>query len=301
MLVLSRRIKETIRFPQLGISVSIVSVKGNRVQVGVDAPAEIQILRKELESAVDDMPGMRTMPTSSTAESEPYQQVTDKERHQFKNLLNRATLGLHLAQKQLAAGQAEAADQTLSAALVRLMELEKLGVPNSVAEPKSTYATSTAPRTATPISNRNCKSSLKRLERPLETPSETPKADSVDVLLVEDDQNEQLLLRTLLEMEGYRVHTANNGLEAMKCLERITPQFVLLDMMMPECDGPETFDRMRAISSAVDLPIFAVSATSPESVGLSVGTDGIDEWFPKPLNAQRLVKQMRSRAASFIS
>jgi CheY-like chemotaxis protein len=120
-------------------------------------------------------------------------------------------------------------------------------------------------------------------------------------LLVEDDQNEQALLRTLLEMEGYRVHTASNGNEALQCLEQITPQFVLLDMMMPECDGPTTLERMRAIPNFGDLPIFAVSGTSPESVGLSIGTDGVSDWFPKPLNAPRLVRHMRERIASLCS
>ena len=50
MLILSRRPTETIRFPSLGISVSIVSVKGSRVQVGIDAPPAIQVIRSELES-----------------------------------------------------------------------------------------------------------------------------------------------------------------------------------------------------------------------------------------------------------
>lgn len=80
-------------------------------------------------------------------------------------------------------------------------------------------------------------------------------------------------MRTLLEMEGYRVHTASNGIEALQCLERITPQCVLLDMLMPDCDGRETFERMRAIPSFDILPMFAVSGTSPVSVGLSIGTD----------------------------
>lgn len=57
MLVLSRKSSETIRFPQLGISVEILSVKGSRVQVGIAAPPEIQVLRKELEPASHSVEG----------------------------------------------------------------------------------------------------------------------------------------------------------------------------------------------------------------------------------------------------
>ena len=116
---------------------------------------------------------------------------------------------------------------------------------------------------------------------------------SIDVLLVEDDTNEQALLRGILEMEGYRVHTANNGHEALDCLKRVTPRFVLLDMMMPECDGRETFQRIRRMPALENLPIFAVSGASPDSLGLPVGKDGVEDWFPKPLNAPQLVEKMR--------
>jgi two-component system, OmpR family, response regulator len=283
MLVLSRRPSETILFPQLGISVSIVSVKGSRVQVGVEAPSEIQVLRKELESTAETIPDERNMRRSF------------QEKHDFRNRLNQATLGLHLAQKQLAAGQANAADASLASALTRLIELEEevtaRGTNNSVAAPTATASTNGS----------SAGSSSSSSEHATRITSKRDSSSRIDVLLVEDDQNEQALLRTLLEMEGYRVYTASNGNEALQCLEQITPQCVLLDMMMPECDGPETLERMRAMPNFGDLPIFAVSGTSPESVGLSIGTDGVSDWFPKPLNAPRLVKHMRERIACLCS
>jgi carbon storage regulator CsrA len=279
MLVLSRRPNETILFPQLGISVSIVSVKGNRVQVGVDAPSSIQVLRKELESTIE------------ASHLRVDQHPSDKERHNFRNRLNQATLRLHLAQKQLADGQSKAADDSLASALTRLVELEK-----EVAE-RNTPRTEAVPSAILPTNG----ASASKSEHDSRSPSRGAASSSIDVLLVEDDQNEQALLRTLLEMEGYRVHTASNGNEAMRCLELMTPRCVLLDMMMPECDGPETLERMRANPKFGDVPIFAVSGTSPESVGLSIGMDGVSDWFPKPLNAPKLVKHMRNQIASLCS
>ncbi len=280
MLVLSRRASETIRFPQLGISVSILSVKGNRVQVGVDAPAQIQIVRKELESVADTngKDGMANSIVSNSLASVK----SSEEKHALKNRLNRAMLALQLTQKQLSAGQLESADKTLAFALARLAELEDGSCSKNECEIASTFADSfPAPKEMSGGSTMSL--------------SSRATAKPIEVLLVEDDLNEQALLRTLLEMEGYRVHTAKNGREALECLSRSRPVCVLLDMMMPECDGAETLERIRAISRFNELPVYAVSGTSPESVGVSVGTDGVDDWFPKPLNASRLVQHMRRR------
>ncbi|MBX3421150.1 MAG: response regulator [Pirellulaceae bacterium] len=279
MLVLSRKSSETIRFPQLGISVSILSVKGNRVQVGITAPPEIRVLRQELEST-------QSCTLNSHTDSCMVASEGAKDQHDFRNRLNKATLGLHLAQKQLAAGRVEAADKTLATALSRLAELEA----SAVGSP------SIADQQAAALPNKIKFSPASREESGLET-CRNRAQPCIDVLLVEDDSNELALLRGILELEGYRVHTANNGREALDCLQRVTPQFILLDMMMPVCDGRETFQRIRRISALENLPIFAVSGASPDSLGLPIGAGGVEDWFPKPLNAPRLVERMRQRVS----
>ncbi len=291
MLILSRRPNETIRFPQLGISISIVSVKGSRVQVGIEAPPEIKILRKELETDADLAPASVADSTGFSARSQQTPAACDKSKHDLRNRLNKAVLGIHLAQKQLAAGQVESANRTLETALTRLKELETVEASGPVEQlPKSQdtgldgFSTDTKSFVAQPQAEY-------RIDR----------RKKVDILLVEDDPNERALLCGLLELEGYSVHTASNGHEAMGCLQRFTPQFVLLDMMMPECDGRETLQRIRQIPAFTNLPIFAVSGSSPDSVGLSIGRDGVEDWFPKPLNATQLVQHMRERAASLSS
>lgn len=291
MLVLSRRTNETVRFPQLGISVSIVSVKGNRVQVGVDAPPEIKIIRKELEAAVGQTARQQSDPSRPFVDNSLKNLGADRERHDFKNRINRAVLGLHLAQKLLNARKFEAAENALATAITRLHELE-----NQSASPQANCRNHTtdaleSPGLGVPNSgSAECESSK----------------DVIEVLLVEDDQNELALMKSLLEMEGYRVHTASNGNEAIRCLDRVKPHCMLLDMQMPECDGPETLKRMRIQSAYRDTPVFAVSGTCPESVGVSIGTDGlsngsiaVEAWFAKPLNAFSLLQSMRTRTSNF--
>lgn len=274
MLILSRRPNETIRFPQLGIAVSIVSVRGSRVQVGIDAPPEIQVIRRELEN---DSVSSNARGAAPSADSAKVANKSDKSNHQLRNQLNKATLGVHLAQRQLAAGQIEAAEKSLAKALEQLAELDS-------------KATPAGPQVE--LQQRNTLDPMGR------SSSSSEQRQHIDVLLVEDDPNEQALLRGLLELEGFRVHTASNGYEALGCLTRVTPRFVLLDMLMPGCDGRETCERIREIPAFENLPIFAVSGSSPDSVGLRIGRDGVDDWFPKPLNAPQLVRHIRDRAAN---
>ena len=284
MLVLSRRPNETIRFPQLGISVSIVSVKGNRVQVGVDAPPEIQVLRRELEFSSNTETRCSAVSGKSSDRDEPLSGEDKRKAHDERNRLNLAMLALHLAQKQLAAGQIQSADKTLVAALGRLAELE------AKATAEQTDNTPSVGLRAFVAGSRYSPDAEGELTK-------DARSNCIDVLLVEDDPNEQALLSGILEMEGYRVHAASNGNDAIRCLKNVTPKFVLLDMMMPECDGRETLQRIRQMPALQNVPVFAVSGSSPDSVGLSIGIDGVEDWFPKPLDAPGLVKRMRHEVA----
>lgn len=276
MLILSRRPTEAISFPQLGITVSVVSVNGSRVRVGIDAPSEIKVLRRELEQSSAD----QTQALLALTEKPESAVLAARAKHNFRNELNKATLGIHLAQKQLAAGLVESADKTLSIALALLAELESAASAERGRSSDSMdfgLSVGVGRKSNTPKRNRTGAESFQ----------------SIDVLLVEDDQNEQALLRGLLEMEGYHVYTANNGAEALACLKHITPRFILLDMMMPQCNGRETLERIRQVPAWQHLPVYAVSGSSPQSIGLSIGSDGVDDWFPKPLNAPRLVQHLR--------
>jgi carbon storage regulator CsrA len=95
MLVLSRRTKEKIVFPTLGITLEVCSVKGNNVRIGIDAPPSVPIVREEL------------------AKSTQY----TSERHRLRNRLHTVSLAVHLAHRQLQAGLDEDAQETLDGAL----------------------------------------------------------------------------------------------------------------------------------------------------------------------------------------
>lgn len=117
MLVLSRKEKQRVVFPNLDIAVEILRVAGQTVRVGIEAPHDVQILRAEL---IEDEMRSRL---------EQKQREAAAERHAFRNQLNSATMALCLLQKQLEVGQLDDADNTLRQALEALTELNEVSTP----------------------------------------------------------------------------------------------------------------------------------------------------------------------------
>jgi carbon storage regulator CsrA len=109
MLVLSRRPKERVLFPALGVTVEITSVSKNVVRLGIDAPPSVAIMREEIASESD-----------KAAATEP-----KRANHRLRNRLHTAMLAVHLAQKQLHAGLDDEAEATLSEALREYAELDQ--------------------------------------------------------------------------------------------------------------------------------------------------------------------------------
>jgi carbon storage regulator CsrA len=118
------------------------------------------------------------------------------------------------------------------------------------------------------------------------TPAERPKCKA---LVVDDDANERELLAGLLNMKGCECDTVADGVDALAYLaSRRRPDVVLLDMLMPRCDGPSTLAMIREHPSLFDLKVFAISGLTPQETGVKTGPGGVDAWFHKPLNPQKL-------------
>jgi two-component system, OmpR family, response regulator len=112
-------------------------------------------------------------------------------------------------------------------------------------------------------------------------------------LLVEDDRNECELLAGLLRMAGLDVHTAGDGADALDYLNfEGKPDVMLLDMIMPRCDGPTTVRTIRRNPSYAGLRIFGLTGATVDQFGLAEGPSGIDRWFRKPINPEVLLKEL---------
>ncbi len=244
MLVLSRGPEDKIVFPNLGITVEILRVSGSRVRVGVDAPKDVRVLRHELADSL-----------SAELQAADAAHAEQLDSHHHRNQLNRASVAMELAAKQLNAGLQDRALTTLRKA---------------VAE-------------------------FDRLDAGLAGPAEPTASDSAKprALLVDDDANEAELLAGYLEMSGFDVDTACDGLQAMVHLGRThRPDVVLLDMHMPRMDGPQTVRSIREAEDLDGLRIFAVTGARADEMAVTIGPEGVDGWFRKPIKPQELVDSM---------
>ena len=113
-----------------------------------------------------------------------------------------------------------------------------------------------------------------------------------EILVAEDDKNARRLFQIVLEENGFRVHTAANGQEAMDILDREYIDLVVLDVMMPKMDGYEFTQQIRSANS--NLPILMVSAMQEpmdKKKGFLVGTD---DYMTKPVDYEEMLLRIRA-------
>ena len=118
-----------------------------------------------------------------------------------------------------------------------------------------------------------------------------PGDDAVKVLVAEDEESFVDALVVGLAREGFDVTVAKDGGEALSLFDRVTPDLVLLDIMLPKLSG---IDVCRAIRSRSSVPIIMVTAKGTEIdtvVGLEVGAD---DYVAKPYRLRELVARMRA-------
>lgn len=112
------------------------------------------------------------------------------------------------------------------------------------------------------------------------------------ILVVDDDKNTRLLLRTVLEAENYTVTVASNGEEGLEALDREHIDLVVLDIMMPKMSGYEFTKALRGADN--NLPILMVSARQlPEDKhkGFLVGTD---DYMTKPIDQEEMLLRIKA-------
>lgn len=112
------------------------------------------------------------------------------------------------------------------------------------------------------------------------------------ILVAEDDSNTRKLMEAVLREHGFNPLTAENGIEALKLLDRHHIDLVLLDIMMPGMDGYEFTKQLRATDYT--LPILMVTAkVLPEDKrkGFIVGTD---DYMTKPVDEEEMILRIKA-------
>ena len=111
------------------------------------------------------------------------------------------------------------------------------------------------------------------------------------VLVVEDEESFVDALLVGLKKEGFRVEVARDGLEALDMLDRVQPDIILLDVMLPKVSGIDVCRQLRKKSQVPIIMVTAKAAEIDTVVGLEVGAD---DYITKPYRLRELVARMRA-------
>jgi carbon storage regulator CsrA len=258
MLVLSRGRNDKVVFPTLGISVEILRVAGNKVRLGIEAPHEIPVHRHEVSERI----AANGEDLDTLKFPTPRKSAAAQLNHAMRNRLNAAALGLHLLHHNIETGDMSDAEATIFKIFNELKAIEG------------------------------------ELEEPAPKKRAAPDEAHRRALVVDDDDTVRELLAEYLRASGFDVDTAADGLQAMVRLTEQAPDVVLLDILMPRFDGRKTITAIRNNPDYRNLKVYAISGKKPEDVDISLGPNGVDRWFTKPLNPRVLVDTMRDEIPS---
>ena len=114
------------------------------------------------------------------------------------------------------------------------------------------------------------------------------------ILLVDDEEDILEFLSYNLKKEGFGIDTANNGISALKKLEKSKPDLIILDVMMPEMDGIEVCEKIREQDNFDDILILFLTARSEEYSELAGFSAGADDYITKPIKPKLLVSRVNA-------
>lgn len=117
---------------------------------------------------------------------------------------------------------------------------------------------------------------------------------STKILIVDDEADIVELLKYNLEKEGYNCSTAGNGKDALEKIEKVKPDLVLLDIMMPEMDGIETCRRIRQLDTVKNVYIVFLTARAEEYSELAGFEVGADDYITKPIKPRVLLSRIKA-------
>lgn len=125
----------------------------------------------------------------------------------------------------------------------------------------------------------------------MQTPQTERDFSGMRILVVDDETRMIDFIRMNLEVEGFQVLEALNGIEALDMVRKHIPDLIILDIMMPQLDGFETLRMLREFSSVPVIMLTAKSEEADKVRGLELGAD---DYVAKPFGARELVSRVKA-------
>jgi two-component system cell cycle response regulator DivK len=116
----------------------------------------------------------------------------------------------------------------------------------------------------------------------------------VRILYIEDNHENRLLVRRILEAEGYSMIEATDGPTGLEVAAQMQPDLILLDINLPEIDGYDLARRFRNTPGLQQVPILAITANVMKGDRERTLNSGCDGYIQKPIDVDRLPQQVRT-------
>jgi two-component system, OmpR family, response regulator VicR len=113
------------------------------------------------------------------------------------------------------------------------------------------------------------------------------------LLYIEDEQEMIELVRLILARRGFEVIGAEGGREGLEAVRNLLPDLVLLDLMMPDMDGWDVYQQMKADETTNNIPVIVITAKAQsidKVLGLHIAK--VDDYISKPFSPQELVESI---------
>ena len=125
--------------------------------------------------------------------------------------------------------------------------------------------------------------------------SEVTSQKKETILVVDDRADNTELLSIMLTLQGYEVEQSNRGIKAIEIAKARPPDLILLDVSMPEMDGFEACQRLKADPDTIDIPVIFISALDKVSDKIKAFEYGGNDYITKPLQLEEVVARVRNQ------
>lgn len=113
------------------------------------------------------------------------------------------------------------------------------------------------------------------------------------ILVVDDDPDQLEMLHLYLKQAGYAIGTATNGIEALKKALSVSPDLILLDLVLPELDGFTVCEKLRKDPATAATPIIILTGLTGQIGRITGLSAGANDYVPKPYDPMQLVAKVK--------
>jgi two-component system cell cycle response regulator DivK len=112
-------------------------------------------------------------------------------------------------------------------------------------------------------------------------------------LIIEDNENNRVLITRLLEKTGYRTLQATTGMQGVEMALQHKPDFIILDIQLPDIDGIEVLRKIRTSEIGNTIPVIAMTSFAMSGDREKFLAAGCDEYIEKPIDPLTVISQIK--------